>query len=74
MYTLIFNKIYHFALDSTTGESRDYLTGVLGVKYGVIPETRGPWFSVEPEKIEFSYQEIWAGFKAGVREIELIEN
>ena len=47
--------------DPASGNTIDYLYSVAGIKYTFLPELRGSGFVVDPDLIEPSFNEIWAG-------------
>lgn len=54
----------------TSGGMLDYAKAVLGIRYGAVPEVRGPSFVVPPTAIVPSFKEMFAGLVASMKAIE----
>ena len=57
-------------LDPASGTTVDYGKGGAGIKYSYTPELRGDGFDATVDDIWPSYDEVWAGLTAMIRQIE----
>ena len=53
-----------------SGSAVDYVYTEAGVPYAFLPELRGNFFTISPDEIQPSYEEIWNGLVAMVYTVE----
>ena len=66
--------IVWFVADPASGGTNDYAYAVAGVKYSYTVELRGPGFNPEASSIEPAWREHWAGFRAMITHIDVVES